>query len=171
MKNKILIREARISDIPKMQELRKTGWQDNYVNTESGVTKELLQNVLAKMPPSKEDIKFNKGMLKDPKNKGKNLVAVLGEDIVGVVFYNTLDNGNGDIGVFVDRKYRGKGIGTKILEGLIKKTNNTLEVTIFAKNKSINLYRKFGFAQVGEDQKEFFDKNIYLPTKRLVLER
>ncbi len=171
MNTDFYIRSAKSEDVIPVQELRKLGWQDNYVNPETGVTKELLVTKLASLPVLQSDVDYFISMLQKAGNKDKNLVATYGEKIVGVVFYDELSNGNGDIGVFVDRKYRAQGIGTALLKELVNKTTNTLEVTIFAKNKSRSLYEKFGFKVEGPEEKHFFDEKIYLPSQRLVLQR
>ena len=126
---------------------------------------------LASLPVPQSDIDFYLTTISKEGNKNENLVAVVGNEVVGVVMYDTLPNGNGDIGVFVDRKHRGLGIGTSLLTELVKNTSNTLEVTIFSKNRSRNLYKKLGFKETGEESKHFFDKTTFLPIQRLVLAR
>lgn len=168
---KVIVRAATSQDTLKVQELRKLGWQDNYVNEESGVTKHILETELAKLPVPQTDIDYFNKTISNQENTGKSLVAEADGNVVGVVMYDTLENGNGDIGVFVDKDYRGKGIGTILLQELINKTDNTLEVTIFSKNKSRNLYKKLGFVEVDSEQKHYFDDSIYLPIQRLVLKR
>lgn len=165
------IRPAVAQDVLKVQELRNLGWQDNYVNEETGVTKDLLVNKFASLPPPQPAIDYFLNLLANPKNKEKNLVAIIDNQIVGVIFYEELQNGNGSIGVFVDKKYRGKGIGTELLQKLIGCTNNNLEVEIYSKNKSKHLYEKCGFAVVGDEGKFYLDKDAYLPTLRLTFER
>jgi RimJ/RimL family protein N-acetyltransferase len=167
----IEVRQAQREDALKVQELRKKGWQDNYVNEETGVTRDILEKKLASLPVPQSDIDYYISTIEKEENRDKSLVAVKDGKIIGVVFYETLENGNSDIGIFVDEKFRGKGVGTKLLDELIKRTTNTLEVTIFAKNKSRQLYKKFGFTEVGEEEKHYFEDNIYLPIQRLVLSR
>src|SRR5262245_25928347 len=114
----IQIRPATENDVLAMQTLRKTGWQDNYVNEETGVTKEILENELAKLPPSEKDLEYNINNLAKPENKDRNLVAVVNGEIIGTVFYD-----HGDIAVFVGRDFRGHGIGSKLLKTLVDSTN------------------------------------------------
>jgi phosphinothricin acetyltransferase len=164
----IIVRVATKDDAVRVQELRKTGWQDNYVYPEGGVTVELLRDKLAILPPPQEDLDYFVEMIGRPENKSKNLVAVCDGQVEGIVFYDTLDNGNGDIGVFVGRDHRGKGIGKKLLTELIKVSDRPLEVSIFALNKSRGLYKQYGFKEVGEEFKHYFDDSVYLPVQRLV---
>lgn len=167
----IQIRLAQEENVVTMQELRKTGWQDNYVNPETGVTKEVLETELAVLPPSEKDIEFGKSRLKNPTDGDKNLVAIKDEKVIGAVFYETLENGNGDIGVFIDRSARGEGIGTSLLAALIEKTSNDIEVTIFAKNRSRGLYKKHGFVEDGEERTHIFREGVSLPIQKLILRR
>ena len=160
------IRTATEKDIPQIQILRKLGWQDNYVNEETGVTKEILETELAKLPVPNSDIEYNKKILNDPANKDKNLVTVEGDKVIGVVFYD-----RGDIGVFVDRGHRGRGIGSRLLDELISRTDSEIEVTIFSKNPSRNLYKKHGFVEDGEEKIHTFREGVSLPTQKLVLKR
>jgi len=165
------VRQTTEGDALRVQELRKLGWRDNYENPETGVTREILETRLAKLPVEQGDINYFINTLQKPNNKGKNLVAEIHGKVVGTVFYETLDNGNGYIGVFIEKNYRGQGIGTSLLQELVKITDNTLEVIIFSKNRSKKLYERVGFVEEGQEQKHYFEDNIYLPTQRLVLRR
>ncbi len=164
----IIVRVATKDDAVRVQELRKIGWQDNYVYPKGGVTPELLRDKLAILPLPQEDVDHFVKMISHLENKGKNLVAVCNGEVKGVVFHDTLDSGNGDIGVFVDRDSRGKGVGKKLLSELIKVSDKQLEVSIFALNKSRGLYREYGFKEVGEEFNHYFDDSVYLPVQRLV---
>jgi GNAT superfamily N-acetyltransferase len=165
------LRSATPEDVIVVQTLRKTGWQDNYANPESGVTAEILRTELAPLPPPQKDIDYYIDNIAKPENSQGNIVAIADGRVVGTVFYATLENGNGDIGVFVDREHRGQGVGSALLEELIKRTDNTLEVTIFAKNRSRKLYNNFGFVEAGEEGVHEFKNRTWLPIQRLVLER
>lgn len=166
------IRSAQADDAVRVQELRKIGWQDNYVHPETGVTKEILRDELAKLPVPDSDIQYYLATLSSPENGKFNLVAVDDSgEVVGTIFYEQLKSGNGDIGVFVDREHRGKGIGSALLEALIARTSNDLEVTIFARNKSRKLYKKFGFVEEGDEGMHTFREGVSLPIQRLVLRR
>lgn len=171
MTDTITIRPAIAEDAYRAQELRKLGWRDNYVYPEGGVTLQVISDRLAILPPSRADIDYFEETIKKPQNHHMPLVAELNGEVVGVVFYETLENGNGDIGVFVDRKHRGQKIGSKLLAELIARTTNTLEVTIFALNQSKNLYVQHGFVEVGEQAIHHFDETTYLPIQRLILRR
>lgn len=169
--DELRIRSATEEDGERAQELRKLAWQARYANSGTGVTRELLVNSLAKLPPSRKDVEHYKNILSKKANKDKNLVAVLGDEIIGVIFYDVLDTGVGDIGVFVDNKFNGKGVGGKLLEKLIAITDTPLQVIIFAKNPSREFYKHHGFIEVGVEEKHYFSKDIYLPVQTLKLDR
>ncbi len=171
MYERLIIRPATNDDAYRAQELRKLGWQDNYVYPQGGVTSEVLEERLAVMPPSDSDVNYFRETINKAENAGKLLVAEVAGLVVGVCFYETLENGNGDIGVFIDKSYRGQKIGSRLLGTLIEKTSNNLEVTIFSHNKSRNLYKQFRFVEAGEESIYYFDDNVFLPTQRLMLER
>lgn len=167
----LIIRPAEIKDAEAVQRIRKIAWQKRYVNPETGITEHILKTKLAKLPPAKSDLDFYRSILDKPQNKNKNLIAELNGRTIGVLTYDTLESGNGDIGVFVDDPYNGKGVGDMLIKSITARTNNELEVTIFAKNPSRDFYKKHGFKEFGEEFKHYFSDDIYLPAQTLVLNR
>lgn len=166
------IRSAAEADVIAVQTLRKHGWQDNYVNPETGVTRDVLKTKLATLPVPQEDVEYYLQTLARPENRNLNLVAVdANGDVIGTVFFERTQAGTGDIGVFVHRDHRGKGIGSALLKALINATQVDLEVTIFARNRSRGLYKRFGFQEEGEEFYHEFEEGIGLPVQRLVLRR
>lgn len=136
------------------------------------MTEEVLQTQLAKLPVSESDISyFRDHMLSNPENSPSNLVAKIKNIVVGVIFYEIQQDKSGEIGVFIDREYRGQKIGSKLLEALITKTTNDLQVTIFAKNRSRQLYKQHGFLEDGPETTHTFFEGIYLPVQTLRLKR
>ena len=63
-----------------------------------------------------------------------------------------LENGNYEVGnICIVSKYRGKGIGTRILKDILEKYNNTnIEIQYFKQNPVGNLYERLGFQKSGE---------------------
>lgn len=171
MTTTIIVRPANKNDAYRVQELRKLGWRDNYLYPQGGVTTQVLNERLAILPPSESDMDYFKETISKSQNAEKLLVAEIDGRVEGVIFYETLENGNGDIGVFVSKDYRGQKIGTQLLNELIARTTNTLEVTIFALNKSRNLYKQCGFVEDGEELNHYFDEATHLPIQRLILRR
>ncbi|MGE4062090.1 MAG: N-acetyltransferase family protein, partial [Rhodospirillaceae bacterium] len=91
------------------------------------------------------------------RDKTPFLVAVDGTRVDGMasVFGNGVPSLKhcGDIGMTLLPEYREMGLGTKLLEGLIKKSRGkyeTLVLWVFKKNKRArNLYKKMGFEPRG----------------------
>lgn len=166
----VTVRQAIAGDAQAVQELRKNAWRKRYINEDTGVTKDVLSNELATLPVQPEDIKYylENILAANPK---ENLVAILDGTVIGVVFYETLKNGAGDIGVFIADTYNDKGVGDALLERLISQTHNDLEVSIFARNPSRTFYKKHGFVEEGKEHLHEFRRGVSLPIQKLVLHR
>lgn len=70
-------------------------------------------------------------------------------------------------GVYVNSNYRGKGVGKKLLEGILEWIGShpeiikiSLDVTT-TQQAAIALYKKFGFEIIGEFKKELFVKGKF----------
>jgi len=164
------IRPATFEDALAVQVLRKHAWQARYVSPDTGVTKEILTTSLAKLPPSEDDLEHYRQMLDKPDNIGKNLVALLNGRIIGTVTYDTLEDDTGDIGVFVADDYNGKGVGDRLLDVLVSRSDNPLQVEIYARNPSRDFYKAHGFVEVGEESNHHFTEEAYLPVQTLRLD-
>jgi L-amino acid N-acyltransferase YncA len=92
------------------------------------------------------------------------LVAEIDSQIVGWASLNRYShrcayNGVADLSVYVDRSFRGKGIGTVLLKELEKeaKTNGFHKMVLFTflfNKLGQRLYRKMGFREVGVLEKQ-----------------
>jgi L-amino acid N-acyltransferase YncA len=92
------------------------------------------------------------------------LVAEIDSQIVGWASLNRYShrcayNGVADLSVYVDRSFRGKGIGTVLLKELEKeaKTNGFHKMVLFTflfNKLGQRLYRKKGFREVGVFEKQ-----------------
>jgi RimJ/RimL family protein N-acetyltransferase len=167
----IVIRRAAEEDAVAVQELRKHAWRMRYLHPETGVTREVLDNELALLPPTPGDLAHYRKMLADPRNDGRNLVAVLDGRIIGTVTYGRSDEGIGDVGVFVADEFDGTGVGDTLLDSLAATTTEPLEVAIFARNPSREFYRRHGFSEYGEEFEHRFRDGVSLPVQRLRLFR
>lgn len=165
------IRPATDEDADAVQRLRKHAWRARYLHPQTGVTQEVLDNELAVLPPSLDDLVHYREMLRNPSNHGRNLVAVVDDRIVGTVTYGRSEQGIGDIGVFVADGYDDTGVGDALLDSLIANTTEPLDVAIFARNPSREFYRRHGFSEHGDEFEHRFRDGVSLPVQRLRLHR
>ncbi len=69
--------------------------------------------------------------------------------------------------IIVDEKYRGKGIGAKLLRELMELAKERfkleyIHLEVYQGNPAINLYRRLGFEQYGIHRRFMKDKGRYL---------
>ncbi len=123
------------------------------------------------LPPTEQDLTRYAATLGDPRNHGRNLVAVVDASIVGTVMYSRTGDGAGDIGVFVLDAFAGTGVGDALLGTLIEATDEPLQVDIFARNPSRAFYQRHGFTEAGDEFEHHFRAGVSLPVQRLRLNR
>ena len=83
---------------------------------------------------------------------------VLGWAALSPVSSRCVYGGVAEVSVYIDKNSRGKGIGSKLLESLIKESESegywTLQSGIFPQNKaSIALHEKVGFRYIGKRER------------------
>ncbi len=111
--------------------------------------------------------------LAEPEEGRYNLVAVVGDEIVGHLGLRTEPNRPrrkhvGDIGMSVRDDFQGKGVGSALLEAAVEFADNwlnllRLELTVFVDNEpAIRLYKKCGFAIEGTLRRHSFRAGQYV---------
>jgi RimJ/RimL family protein N-acetyltransferase len=165
------IRSATTDDAEAVQRLRKGAWRARYLHPRTGVTQKVLREELAVLPPTEQDLARYAATLADPRNEARNLVAVVDGRVVGTVMYARTGDGVGDIGVFVDDALAGTGVGDALLRALIQRTDEPLQVDIFARNPSRAFYQRHGFTEAGDEFEHHFRAGVSLPVQRLRLDR
>jgi RimJ/RimL family protein N-acetyltransferase len=80
--------------------------------------------------------------------------------IVGTIHVEPSRHGFGEIGMAVERDWRGRGVGSALLEAAIawarERRLHKLSLDVFAHNeRAIALYRKFGFVEEGRRVKHY----------------
>ena len=104
------------------------------------------------------------GWLKYCGNRSLCFKVVKDNDIVGVFFF-IIENSN-EFRILINPKYLNQGFGKKIVFKALKMAYNDLKLNevslIVRKNHqvAINLYSKFGFVIIGEEQQIIDNSNI-----------
>jgi RimJ/RimL family protein N-acetyltransferase len=88
------------------------------------------------------------------------LVAVAGEEPVGSIHVEVSRHGFGEFGMAVAREWRGRGVGSALVEAAIDWSRaqglHKLSLEVFPHNEAaIALYRKFGFVEEGRLVKQY----------------
>jgi ribosomal protein S18 acetylase RimI-like enzyme len=86
------------------------------------------------------------------------LIAVAGEQVIGSIHIDASRFGYGEIGMAVLREWRGRGVGSALMEAAIawarERGLHKLSLGVFPHNDAgIALYRKFGFVEEGRRSK------------------
>jgi RimJ/RimL family protein N-acetyltransferase len=90
----------------------------------------------------------------------ESMVAVAGGQIVGMIQTEVSRHGYGELGMLVDRDWRGCGVGSALLQATIDWARDhglhKLSLEVFAHNAAgIALYRKCGFVEEGHRVKHY----------------
>jgi ribosomal protein S18 acetylase RimI-like enzyme len=89
-----------------------------------------------------------------------SVVAVAGGQLVGMIHVEATRHGFGEIGMCVDRDWRGRGVGSALMRAAISLAReqglHKLSLEVFPTNTAaIALYRKYGFAEEGLRPKQY----------------
>lgn len=139
MKNSLIFRPMKNSDWKSVVDIYRQGLETGNATFET---------------KTKSKSHWNKNHLKSCR-----IIAVLNNKIVGWAALSPVSNrkvyeGVAEVSIYIDEKYRGIKIGSKLLNELIieseKKGIWTLQASIFPENiASIKMNRKSGFRKVG----------------------
>lgn len=82
------------------------------------------------------------------------LVAIAGDQLVGLLHVHQSSFGFGELGMLVARDWRGRGVGSALVAAAIEWGRehglHKLTLSVFPHNEAaIGLYRKFGFVEEG----------------------
>ena len=91
---------------------------------------------------------------------GESIVAVAGGRIVGMLHVEVSHHGFGDVGMLVERGWRGRGVGSALVQAAIGWARgqglHKLCLEVFAHNSAaIALYRKSGFITEGRRVQQY----------------
>lgn len=87
----------------------------------------------------------------------KNYKIIMSNDkIIGCYLVTKKDNDILIDEIFIEESYRGKGIGTNIINAILKE-HNIVYLWVYKENvKAISLYKKLGFEVVEETQTRYY---------------
>jgi putative acetyltransferase len=90
----------------------------------------------------------------------ESVVAVADGQVVGLLHVEVSQHGFGEIGMLVDRDWRGRGVGSALIEAAIGWARgeglHKLSLEVFAHNTAaIALYRKWGFVEEGRRVRQY----------------
>lgn len=95
----------------------------------------------------------------------KALVAEVDGNIVGAIWarimndYGHIDNKTPSLAMSLYKEYRGYGIGTALLEGLLTKLRHSkyakVSLSVQKANYAVKMYQKVGFKIVSENNEEY----------------
>jgi len=160
MINDLLIRKAKLDDIPEIQQIAKETWHHTY----EGLIPRQIQDEFIDSAYSDKNmpLRVEKTIL---------LVAVLNEKVLGFSNFFLKNQQQAELGaIYIYPQEQGKGIGTKLLDAGIKELNSISELFVEVErgNKAgEDFYEAKGFNLVEE-----YDENFYghmLKTKRMIL--
>jgi RimJ/RimL family protein N-acetyltransferase len=90
----------------------------------------------------------------------ESIVAVADGQVVGMIHTTVSRHGFGEFGMLVDREWRGRGVGSALIEATIDWARDQglhkLCLEVFAHNTAaIALYRKYGFVEEGHRVRQY----------------
>jgi L-amino acid N-acyltransferase YncA len=94
------------------------------------------------------------------KSVAGTVVAVAGDQVIGMIHVEASRHGFGEFGMLVDRDWRGRGVGSALVQaaiGLAREQGlHKLSLEVFAHNAAgIALYRKCGFVEEGRRIRQY----------------
>jgi RimJ/RimL family protein N-acetyltransferase len=92
-------------------------------------------------------------------NVESTVVATAGDEVIGGIWVVASRFGYGDIGMVVARDWRGRGVGSALLDAAVDWARghglHKLSLSVFPHNDAaVALYRKFGFVEEGHRRKQ-----------------
>ena len=84
---------------------------------------------------------------------------VINNKVIGCVLITNKDDGKLLDEIYIEEKFRNKGIGTSIIKDIIRK-NSIVYLWVYKENKqAISLYKKLGFKVIDETDSRYYMKH------------
>lgn len=104
--------------------------------------------------------------------KEHQIVAVLSNQLIGVVFLVAINDHSGSISINIDSKYQSQGIGQKLLTRMLLRADSLkftrIEAVIHVANtKSVSLFEKCGFV-IEEKISELFIRYVRFNSRNIL---
>lgn len=92
-----------------------------------------------------------------PKQLGYYQNVVCGGVAVGSVLVRQIDDGLLLDEIFIEKKYRGRGIGSSVIKNILSCSNDSVFLWVYKTNvDAIRLYRNLGFVVVDETNTRYY---------------
>ncbi len=166
----ISIREVTVDDAYDIRRIQAEGWFDNNISPSTGVTVEYLQQTKGHtLPPSPKKVEQMKEIITKACSEGANWgwVAVDSDKVVGFIWMHSAKSDETSFGIYVDRQYRDRGVGTALIQEMLHThPNKKFSLSVTKDNEpGIRFYERLGFKQVKEEKWYISDGSpAYLPT-------
>ena len=93
-----------------------------------------------------------------PKELANYQNIIIDDKMIGCLLVTNYEDGREIAELYLEEEYRNKGIGTKIINNIIKE-NNILYLWVYKKNKkAISLYKRLGFIIIDETTSRYHMK-------------
>ena len=94
-----------------------------------------------------------------PKLLDNYLNIVINNKVIGCVLITNKDDGKLLDEIYIEEKFRNKGIGTSIIKDIIRE-NSIVYLWVYKENKqAISLYKKLGFKVIDETDSRYYMKH------------
>jgi phosphinothricin acetyltransferase len=123
-----------------------------------------IEDRIATLETETKDSSYMEAWFNDHQGRFSVLAAEREGEVVGWASLNPYShrcayNGVADLSVYIDRSFRGQGVGSSLLESLHKtaKDNSFYKIVLFTFPFNVSgqaLYRKMGYRQVGVFEKQ-----------------
>lgn len=163
----VLITKPNVGDAQRYEEIIAQGWQDNNIYEENGINAEFHKRNKYPDNPKQNRIDKRIAWLSDTETPNRSFIArdVDGR-LIGFCDYFITD-GKNEIGIYIDRNYRGLGLGSLLMDCFLKYFGyKELYLEVTQGNNAINLYEKYGFKKICETFQEL-DEGKKLPLYRM----